>query len=257
MSEVRAGAPPQVFVVDSQASYISMPTGKKQKWVIDGQKCLLLLLGLIVLGLFIEGFLIYKVYEKTERLSEYHCPPLCHNLSSQSKQESSRQVGSKESNEIPAIPTSEQQRPFAHLLVSSNQTGLGNVVQWADVGEAKIQKMKYERGRLIVEQGGYYYLYSKVELNAGKECEVIFHRVMKETNAYGEPIELMKSKSNRCWRNKPHKSDDSEGEDLRNSFLAGIHRLEEEDNIFFVVDKIEKLNLGPYESFMGAFLVSQ
>ncbi|XP_070406125.1 tumor necrosis factor ligand superfamily member 14 [Nothobranchius furzeri] len=237
MSEVRAGAPPQVFVVDSQASYISMPTGKKQKWVIDGQKCFLLLLGLIVLGLFIEGFLIYKGHEKTE---------------------SSRQVGSKvESNEIPAIPTSEQQRPFAHLLVSSNQTGLGNVVQWADVGEAKIQKMKYERGRLIVEQGGYYYLYSKVELNAGKECEVIFHRVMKETNAYGEPIELMKSKSNRCWRNKPHKSDDSEGEDLRNSFLAGIHRLEEEDNIFFVVDKIEKLNLGPYESFMGAFLVSQ
>lgn len=54
--------------------------------------------------------------------------------------------------------------------------------------------MSYNNGRLLVEKEGYYYLYSKVTLNAAVECLLIKHRVMKDTTAYGKSIELMRSK---------------------------------------------------------------
>lgn len=54
--------------------------------------------------------------------------------------------------------------------------------------------MSYDKGRLLVEIEGYYYLYSKVQVNAAQECLLIQHKVMHKMNAYGHPIELMKSK---------------------------------------------------------------
>lgn len=66
MSEDGLAPPPQVFVVDSQASYISMPSGKKSRWAKEGQKFLLLLLGLSMLGVLVEGYLIYILYQRTE-----------------------------------------------------------------------------------------------------------------------------------------------------------------------------------------------
>lgn len=53
--------------------------------------------------------------------------------------------------------------------------------------------MGYNKGRLIVEKEGYYYIYSKVQFNAA-ECSLTQHKVMKDTEAYGKSIELMKSK---------------------------------------------------------------
>lgn len=61
------GTCPQVFVVDSQASYInSMPPERKPRWASQLQKYLLLLVGLAMLGLIVEGFLIYNLYQKTK-----------------------------------------------------------------------------------------------------------------------------------------------------------------------------------------------
>lgn len=66
MAEGGAGACPQVFVVDSQASYIKMPPERKPSWGSQLQKFLLLLVGLAMLGIIVEGFLIYKLYQRTE-----------------------------------------------------------------------------------------------------------------------------------------------------------------------------------------------
>lgn len=65
MSETGDGAQPQVFVVDSQASYLHVPVQRRTKWAWDGQKFLLLLVGLTVIGLFVEGFLINNLYQRT------------------------------------------------------------------------------------------------------------------------------------------------------------------------------------------------
>lgn len=78
---------------------------------------------------------------------------------------------------------------------SSSPMGPNKVVQWINKGgETFSRKMSYKNGSLLVEMEGHYYLYSKLTLNAGDECSLIQHRVMKVTKAYGHAIELMKSK---------------------------------------------------------------
>lgn len=70
-----------------------------------------------------------------------------------------------------------------------------NVVEWEHTGgEASTSRMNYSRGRLQVQEEGYYYLFSKLTFNASEQCKLVQHKVMKVTRAYGKPIELMRSK---------------------------------------------------------------
>lgn len=66
MAEGGVGTCPQVFVVDSQANYVSMPSGKKSKWARLNQKFLLLLVGITMLGLVGEAYFIHNLYKKME-----------------------------------------------------------------------------------------------------------------------------------------------------------------------------------------------
>lgn len=66
MAEGGMGTCPQVFVVDSQANYVSVPGGKKSRWARAGQKSLLLLVGLALSGLVVEGCFIYRLHKRTE-----------------------------------------------------------------------------------------------------------------------------------------------------------------------------------------------
>lgn len=67
MAEGGVGTFPQVFVVDSQASYVSVPGWKRESWARRmGQKFLLLLVGFTMLGLVVEAYLIYNLYKKIE-----------------------------------------------------------------------------------------------------------------------------------------------------------------------------------------------
>lgn len=85
--------------------------------------------------------------------------------------------------------------PCTVTLGSRNLAGENNVVQWEDnVGEASLHRMSYNAGRLLVEVEGHYYLYSKLTFNAAEECSLVQHKVLKVTKAYGDAIELMRSK---------------------------------------------------------------
>ncbi|XP_029292940.1 tumor necrosis factor ligand superfamily member 14-like [Cottoperca gobio] len=261
MEEDDVGSYPQVFVVDSQANHVSMSSGKKLRWVRAGQKFLHLLVGLALLGLVVEGCFIYSLYKQTEELSLCKSHPLCQNLSN--SQTSSQQggnimsqVGAKESNEIPTVrPNLEhvQQRPFAQLIGSDTLKGEGSLVLWEN-SETVTYNMGYKNGRLLVEEDGYYYLYSKVTLNAAQECSLIQHKVMRNTSAYDAPIELMKSKSNRCFR-KSTRANHSNEEVLWNSFLAGIFHLQSTDKVFVTLENKDKMRPGPTDNLMGAFMI--
>ncbi|XP_024115584.1 tumor necrosis factor ligand superfamily member 14 isoform X1 [Oryzias melastigma] len=273
MSETGDGAQPQVFVVDSQASYLHVPVQRRTKWAWDGQKFLLLLVGLTVIGLFVEGFLINNLYQRTRGFSS--CNHLCKNMSgpSLSSQQGTLQgrVGSKDPSNVLGendimqwIKNAEasiqhewfQKRPFAHLLGPSHVSGEDDVVQWVTDGETGIKNMQYKEGRLKIQEDGHYYLYSKVQLIGVEECKLIQHKVMKNTSAYGMSIDLMQSKSNRCWIPKQQSAKTTQKEELWSSFLAGIFHLHNGDEIFVTVEKTENLRPGPTENFMGAFMVS-
>ncbi|XP_005931414.1 tumor necrosis factor ligand superfamily member 14 [Haplochromis burtoni] len=243
MSEGGAGACPQVFVVDSQASYIKMPPERKPRWGSQLQKFLLLLVGLAMLGIIVEGFLIYKLYQRTEASSSNHEP----DLKNRTNPKPESLVGGRKMSR-------DERRPFAHLL-GSNKPGTNDIVQWAKEGDAVTQDMKYEKGRLTVEKEGYYYIYSKVIMNAAEECSLSQHKVMKETKAYDKPIELMQSKSIHCSTSKPHLKLLEASEDLWNSYLAGIFQLQVGDEIYVTLKNITKIHGGSTLNFMGAFMI--
>ncbi|XP_070684110.1 tumor necrosis factor ligand superfamily member 14-like [Pempheris klunzingeri] len=263
MAESGVGACPQVFVVDSQANYVPVPSERKSRWTRAGQKFFLLLVGLTLFGLLVQGCLIYNLYKKLEALALYESPPNFQNLSSPkaSAQQGGNimtQVGHRGSNEIPVqpLPKQVQQRPFAQLLGSSHPAGENNVVQWVHKGgETVIQNMDYNNGRLLVEKEGYYYLYSKVTVNAAMECVLIQHKVMKDTKAYDEPIQLMRSKSFQCKPWKPSSTKASGVEDIWNSFLGGIFHLLSGDEIFVTLEDIQTMRTGTADNFMGAFMI--
>ncbi|XP_040002616.1 tumor necrosis factor ligand superfamily member 14-like isoform X2 [Xiphias gladius] len=256
MAEGGMGTCPQVFVVDSHSSYVHMPSKKKPRWARVGHRFLLLLMGLTMLGLVVQGFFIYRLYEKTEAFSVYRSHPLYQNMSNPktSGQQGGTimtRVGSKEMPSERPHPEQIQHRPFAHLMGSNNPVGENNVVQWIhEGGEAITHNMSYNKGRLLVEKEGYYYLYSKLQMNSGVVCSLIQHKVMKDTRAYDKSIELMKSKSFHCRTPKP-----SDGDDLWNSFLAGIFHLQRGDKIFVTLEDIHKIRPGLADNFMGAFML--
>ncbi|XP_068582997.1 tumor necrosis factor ligand superfamily member 14-like [Cebidichthys violaceus] len=261
MAEGGVATCPQVFVVDRQASYISQPSGKASRWPRVSQKFLLLLLGLTLLGLVVEACFIYGLYKKTEEFNL--CKhPLCQNLShpQTSGQQGGtimRQVGPKESNEIPTVPPhldQVQQKPFAQLIGANDPKGENDMVLWV-YEDASSHGMGYDgKGRLLVEKEGYYYLYSKLTINAAEDCSVIQHKVMKKTSAYDLPILLLRSKRNRC-QTKSHSAKASGGEDLWNSFLAGIFHLQSDDKIYVILENNTKIRPGPTDNLMGAFMI--
>uniref|UniRef100_A0A3Q4C0C4 THD domain-containing protein n=1 Tax=Mola mola TaxID=94237 RepID=A0A3Q4C0C4_MOLML len=264
MAEGGVGTFPQVFVVDSQASYVSVPGWKREGWARRmGQKFLLLLVGFTMLGLVVEAYLIYNLYKKIEGYSHCMPHPFCQNLSSARVSGQQVCVGVQWtrvcSNEIPTRwphPAQVEPRPFAHLIGSRNPVGENNVVQWEHkVGETITYHMGYNNGRLLVEKDGHYYLYSKVTINAAEECKLIQHTVMKVTKAYDAAIELMKSKSFRCRTQKPS-TKPAEAEDLLNSFLAGIFHLQSGDEIFVGLEDIHTMRTGPTDNLMGAFMIA-
>nr|XP_040041889.1 tumor necrosis factor ligand superfamily member 14-like [Gasterosteus aculeatus aculeatus]XP_040041890.1 tumor necrosis factor ligand superfamily member 14-like [Gasterosteus aculeatus aculeatus] len=262
MAEGGVGNCPQVFVVDAQPSYISMPREKASRWARLGQNCLLLLVGVTMLGLIVEGCFIYRLY-KTMEVSKYH--PVCQNLSQ--PQTSGLQggpimsnVGTKDTNEIPTVPPHLdliQNRPFAQLIGAIKPSGQNNTVLWENnVAETVTHNMGYNNGLLLVEQGGYYHLYSKLTLRAAeKSCSLIQHKVMKKIVAYDKPIELMSSKSVRCRTQSCCGDKASGGEDLWSSFLAGIFHLQSGDKIFVTLENINTIRPGPTDNLMGAFMI--
>ncbi|TNN63063.1 Tumor necrosis factor ligand superfamily member 14 [Liparis tanakae] len=235
MAEGGVGACPQVFVVDTQTSYISVPSGKGSRWAGVGQKFLLLLVGLTLLGLVVEGFFLCRLYKKTEELSlcKY---PLCQNLSH--PQTSGQQGGT-----------------ILSLLGhkgSNTPVGANNMVLWENIdGETVTHHMGYAKGQLLVEEDGYYYLYSKVTINAEKTRLVIQHKVLKDTSSYDKSIVLMRSKSSRSQTSTKA----SDNGDLWSSFLAGIFHLQSGDKIFVTLESIDNMRPGPTDNLMGAFMI--
>ena len=65
MAEGHAGQYPQVFVVDSQASYTPLPSWRHLRWGGIGPRALQLLVGLAVVGIVMEAGFIVHLYNRT------------------------------------------------------------------------------------------------------------------------------------------------------------------------------------------------
>lgn len=263
MAEAYVASQPQVFVVDSQASYVPVPVGRKRMWERAVQKLNLVLLGLVVFGLVIQGYLIHNLYKKTEAMSLYMSHPVYQNLSDPRASGLKggiilSQVGPKDSFDASTLKPQIQQiqqKPFANLMGSSQTLDQDNVVQWLNnSGETVTRNMSHSNGRLLVEEEGYYYIYSKMTLEV-KDCSFFQHQVLKDTKAYGKPIRLMNSKRH-CGIHMFAEESSLVLEELWNSFLAGIFHLQKGDKIYVKLESRERRHPAPADNMMGAFLIS-
>ncbi|XP_052384404.1 tumor necrosis factor ligand superfamily member 14-like [Oncorhynchus keta] len=251
MAEGHAGQYPQVFVVDSQASYTPLPSRRHFRWGGIGPRALQLLVGLALVGIVMEAGFIVHLYNRTGAKTHY----LFQSGSAQGL------TGSEETNEILVKPTrwkfppEIQQKPSAHLIGSSLSVGEDSVVQWeSDKGlSAFTDQMDYKDGRLVAQRKGHYYVYSKVHFV--EDCFLFKHKVMRITEGYkNKPLVLMKANRFHCpsQDSRPKKISH---QNLLNSYLGGVFRLLPGDIIYVTVDNGTLLRLGAEDNFMGAFMI--
>ncbi|XP_072319717.1 tumor necrosis factor ligand superfamily member 14-like [Eucyclogobius newberryi] len=255
------GSCPQVFVVDQPTIRTQLPIRQKPLWKRARKSLHLPLLGLLMLGLVLEGIFIYRIHKSTEVLFKFH--PQLQNPSSPIPPDGKKsgQLGALETNEVPIgtlHPQENTGRPMAHLqgilivIVGSNTMDVEGVVQWVK-GEGFADHMDFNSSGLVIKASGFYYLYSKVHFQETEDCVMVNHRVTKNTTEYGRPIDLMKSKSLHCRNERPNQKNLKQDTDLWNSFLAGVFKLETGDHIFVTLDK--GLYPGPADNFFGAFKI--
>ncbi|XP_036795851.1 tumor necrosis factor ligand superfamily member 14-like [Oncorhynchus mykiss] len=254
MAEGHAGQYPQVFVVDSQASYTPLPSWRHLRWGGIGPRALQLLVGLAVVGIVMEAGFIVHLYNRTGALI---------NVQSFIQRSGSAQglTGSEETNEILVKPTRRkvppeiQRKPSAHLIGPSQPVGEDSVVQWeSDKGlSAFTDQMDYKDGHLVAQREGHYYVYSKVHFV--EDCFLFKHKVMRITEGYkNKPLVLMKANRFHCpsQDSRPKKISH---QNLLNSYLGGVFRLLPGDIIYVTVDNGTLLRFGAEDNFMGAFMI--
>ncbi|XP_070965678.1 tumor necrosis factor ligand superfamily member 14-like [Oncorhynchus clarkii lewisi] len=254
MAEGHAGQYPQVFVVDSQASYTPLPSWRHLRWGGIGPRALQLLVGLAVVGIVMEAGFIVHLYNRTGALI---------NVQSFIQRSGSAQglTGSEETNEILVKPTRRklppeiQRKPSAHLIGPSQPVGEDSVVQWeSDKGlSAFTDQMDYKDGHLVAQRKGHYYVYSKVHFV--EDCFLFKHKVMRITEGYkNKPLVLMKANRFHCpsQDSRPKKISH---QNLLNSYLGGVFHLLPGDIIYVTVDNGTLLRFGAEDNFMGAFMI--
>ncbi|XP_055763010.1 tumor necrosis factor ligand superfamily member 14-like isoform X2 [Salvelinus fontinalis] len=254
MAEGHAGHYPQVFVVDSQASYTPLPSGRHLRWGGISRRALQLLVGLALVGIVMEACFIVHLYNRTGALID---------AQSFIQRSGSAQglTGSAETNEILGKPTGRtrppeiQRKPSAHLIGSPRSVREDSVVQWeSDKGlSAFTDQMDYKDGHLVVQREGHYYVYSKVHFV--EDCFLFKHKVMRITEGYkNKPLVLMKANRFHCTSQDSRPKKISH-QNLLNSYLGGVFRLLPGDIIYVTVDNGTLLRLGAEDNFMGAFMI--
>ncbi len=136
------------------------------------------------------------------------------------------------------------------LLLSSPLAGqkpVNGVVLWQENHPSILHHVKHKanEGKLIIEQEGYYSVYSKINF---MEDNIIFsHSVLQETQRYvGNAILLLESS-----RSHPKL--------LRlntdNSYLSGVFHLYEGDAVFVRVKNCTLVLSNSAENYFGVFMV--
>ncbi|KAM9494735.1 tumor necrosis factor ligand superfamily member 14-like isoform 1-T2 [Clarias gariepinus] len=227
-----------VFVVDSGT--ISPPplppkpglTRMKTRRNHLVQKTLIVLVLLSFCGLAVEGYFIYNLYingdqPKTAAEQGDHINPI--------------PVTRKPKPPTILVPP----KPLAHLAARNNPENEG-IMKWNDDGQSLLYKLEYRDGKLIIQEGGYYYVYSKLTYGAEGHFS---QTVEKNTTRYlGGSIKLLEYRR--------HDLNSANKGSMRNSYLGGVFHLYKGDAVFVHVKKGSSVNLSnAANNFFGMFML--
>ncbi|KAF5903639.1 tumor necrosis factor ligand superfamily member 14-like, partial [Clarias magur] len=146
------------------------------------QKTLMVLVLLSFCGLAVEGYFIYNLHMA--------------NSNSTTNGELPKTAAQKGENNIPKPVTKKPKpptilpppKPLAHLAARNKPENEG-IMKWNDDGQSILHKLEYRDGKLIVQNEGYYYVYSKLTYSAEGHFS---QTVEKNTTRYmGGSIKLL------------------------------------------------------------------
>ncbi|KAF6122246.1 TNF superfamily member 10 [Phyllostomus discolor] len=158
-------------------------------------------------------------------------------------------TGGKQRRTTPPVPNSKNENVFGHKITSWEASRKGH---------SFLNNMHMRNGELIIDQTGFYYIYSQTyfRFQEPEDVSTVGHRrknkqmvqYIYKFTTYNDPILLMKSARNSCW------SKDSEY-GLYSIYQGGIFELKENDKIFVSVTNQELMDMDQEASFFGAFLI--
>lgn len=182
-------------------------------------------------------------------------------------------VPGKQQNGPPLVTRKGLQRVAAHLTgkiqsmaalsVPSSMDGdiLGHKITFWESsrrGHSFLSNFHLRKGELIIQQTGFYYIYSQTYFrflepqddsivgNRKKNKQMV--QYIYKVTTYADPVLLMKSARNSCW------SKDSQY-GLYSIYQGGIYELQENERIFVSVTNVQLVDMDQAASYFGAFLI--
>ncbi|XP_036409491.1 tumor necrosis factor ligand superfamily member 14-like [Megalops cyprinoides] len=230
---------PPVFVVDGQAGY-PLPPRPPPRRRSTVQWLLFLLVSLALCGMAVEACFIYHLYSSRNIPGGSGTPQ----RSFQDRNEETTAPPTRRT--ITAVKPS---KPAAHLTAGPLHPRSDGVLQWTQDGYSFTHQMQYREGALVVEEEGYYFIYSKVFFTE-PECTSFTHAVLWSTPRYlGGDTELMQSRRFHCrsqWRSR----------NLLNSYLGGVYHLSKGDSIYVKAQNhTQIIRHSSSDNFFGAYMI--
>lgn len=216
-------------------SSLPPPPLKKSKEHKTGL-CLLVLFFIVLVALVGLGLAMFQLYHLQKELAELRESfSQRHTTSSMEKQ-----VGH------PSLPSEKKEaRKVAHLTGKSNTRS--NPLEWEDTyGIALISGVKYEKGSLVINDTGLYFVYSKVYFR-GQACnnQPLSHKVYMRNSKYRQDLVLLEGKMmdyctvGRMW--------------ARSSYLGAVFNLTSADHLHVNVSEISLVNFEESKTFFGLY----
>nr|XP_004658941.2 tumor necrosis factor ligand superfamily member 6 [Jaculus jaculus] len=144
-------------------------------------------------------------------------------------------------------PPSEKKSPrrVAHLTGKPNSRSMP--LQWEDTyGIVLISGVKYNKGGLVINDTGMYFVYSKVYFR-GQTCnsQPLTHKVYMRTSKYPKDLVLMEGKMmNYCTTGQMW---------ARSSYLGAVFNLTSDDHLYVNVSHISLVNFEESKTFFGLY----
>ncbi|KAL0993240.1 hypothetical protein UPYG_G00105100 [Umbra pygmaea] len=231
---------PSVFMVDTHAAYPPLPPKLRphDRRRSVAQTMLFLLVALAFFGLAIEACFIYHLYSTKGNAESGSAA-----LSIQDEEDITDILPTERPNPV-VLPS----KPVAHLTAAPQAGREDGVIEWNMEDQPLLHGIIYNKGKLVIQKEGYYYIYSKVFFS---EADVPFmHSVCKTTPRYSEihPLSLLQSR-----RYHP-----KSGRNIvtSNSYLGGVFHFFENDSIFVKVVNISQIRISlATENVFGIYMI--
>ncbi|XP_070686469.1 tumor necrosis factor ligand superfamily member 6-like [Pempheris klunzingeri] len=216
-------------VLDGPAEPPRPPPGRWRSRV-DRQTLLVLLVSVALCGVAVEAAFIYRLYRSepvtsasSGRLTAGECAPTPSMRAS-----------------LDIVPS----KPVAHLTDGQDVVHGDQTMAWSLDADPLLHQMDYRGGALVVQNHGFYFVYSKVSFSDGGPFH---HSVQLRTSRLtGGAVPLLASRHSLPFQHLRHSS----------SYLGGVFLLYKDDTLSVKVSNTSRiLRHKSVENFFGVFVI--